>query len=529
MKNHKIQVLLFSILLSAVACEKGFEELNKNPFFPTQTEIGPLFNSVIESLQLSGNEQLYLHNNELYPVTQQLATSGKIFDNPTIGTENMWSDYYSALVNIRELEKRFAEAEGDLEVLNNVRAQVKIILAYKTFRMTDVFGDIPFFDAGKGFESVDNLEPKFDSQEAIYKFLLDDLEEADKLINTDVPSVTASGAAYISFGNFDNFFDDDMILWQKFGNSLRLRHAMRMVEKDAAFATPILKNIIENNLPVIEEGEDVGLYPEKLSWQKTSTYWSFREHKKMRMGSNVWNCLSENDDLSGSGIYDPRAYIWFEPNQNGEWAPYPQIDDADTPASGGSPYQELRDVDHSFKGDANIYAPMNYYLVRDEAAVPEIILTAAEVQFIKAEAYLRGLGVAVDENQAMALYTEAVVGSIEFWQNIVTTTPIWENKPAILSIGQIFAAANHPNIEIFSASDKLTRVYKQRWLDAMRQPWEAYALTRRTQNTPREGDFPTHYRMAYPPSEQTNNPNKWAEQVDKMGQDSEQVKVWWME
>jgi hypothetical protein len=129
----------------------------------------------------------------------------------------------------------------------------------------------------------------------------------------------------------------------------------------------------------------------------------------------------------------------------------------------------------------------------------------------------------------MGDYTEAVVGSIQFWQNIMVNTPIWENKSPVLSIGEIFAAANHPKIEIFSASDKLNRIYKQRWLDAMRQPWEAYALARRTQLTPREGSFPEHYRMAYPPSEQINNPNRWAEQVSKMGEDSERVKVWWME
>ena len=63
------------------------------------------------------------------------------------------------------------------------------------------------------------------------------------------------GTAYVSFGGFDNFFNGDMMLWRKFANSLRLRHAMRMIEKDAAFAAPILKEIIENGLPVIKEGE----------------------------------------------------------------------------------------------------------------------------------------------------------------------------------------------------------------------------------------------------------------------------------
>ncbi|MFK7806154.1 MAG: hypothetical protein AB8F74_00005, partial [Saprospiraceae bacterium] len=54
--------------------------------------------------------------------------------------------------------------------------------------------------------------------------------------------------------------------------------------------------------------------------------------------------------------------------------------------------------------------------------------------------------------------------------------------------------------------DPLKLIYTQRWIDAFRQPWEAYALSRRTQNTPVEGDRPMHYRFSYPPSEAENNP-----------------------
>jgi hypothetical protein len=71
-------------------------------------------------------------------------------------------------------------------------------------------------------------------------------------------------------------------------------------------------------------------------------------------------------------------------------------------------------------------------------------------------------------------------------------------------------------------------VYKQRWLDAFRQPWEAYALMRRTSATPLEGPLPQHYRFSYPPSEAGNNPDNWSVQVSKMGKDDPTVKVWWM-
>jgi hypothetical protein len=41
-----------------------------------------------------------------------------------------------------------------------------------------------------------------------------------------------------------------MLKWRKLANSLRLRHAMRMSEKEPELAGNIIKEIVENNLPV---------------------------------------------------------------------------------------------------------------------------------------------------------------------------------------------------------------------------------------------------------------------------------------
>lgn len=528
MRNLLLAVFATFTLLLAPACEKGFEEINRNPFFPTQTDIGPLFNSVVESLKLGWDEQFYLHNETLYAITQQAALTAATFQNITIGTEDVWRNYYTTLADIRELERRFEAWEGEPEALNNVRAQLKILLAYKTFHVTDLFGDMPFFDAGKGFEGLEFLTPEFDSQESIYKFLLEELKWANDHIKTEPNPVTAGGKPYESFGNFDNLFENDLSLWVKFANSLRLRHALRMVEKDPAYATPILQEIIETGLPLIEEGEDVAMYPSRQGWVRLSSHWSFREHKKLRMGSTIWHQLSAHDSTDGSGIFDPRARIFFETNNANEWVAFPQIPDASTPAEGGIPYQSHRDINYSVKGSTNLFSPFNYYLIRDEAYVPELILTAAEVHFIKAEAYLRGLGVAANTGEAEGEYTLGVVSSLKFWQSVFVNTPIWVNAPPVLSEGEIFAVANHPEISIFDNPDKLELIYAQRWLDAFRQPWEAYSLLRRSGATPREGDIPEHYRFPYPPSEAQYNPEHYQAQLARMGLDAPATKVWWM-
>lgn len=535
MKDILKYISIVIIFVSLNSCDKGFEELNQNPNFPTQTDIGPLFNFVIESTQLGGEEQLFMYNEVLYPITQQAALTAETFQNTPRGTDDIWKRYYTALGNVRELEKRFDEYEGDQEATNNVRAMLKTLVAYQTFKMTDLFGDIPFSDAGKGFQSLDYLEPKYDSQEEIYKFLLDELKWANENINFSPDPVTASGEAYLSFGVFDNIFNasgqsgnENLLLWKKFANSLRLRYAVRMVEKDPNFAHPIIAAILENDLPLIEKGEEVLLSPSTLDWQKTSTHWSFREHKKLRMGTNIWQQMSENDSTDGSGIFDPRIHIFFETNNANEWQPFPQTPDNNTAPSGGIPYQGHRDISFQTKGLSNIYSPFHYYLIRDEADVPEVLLTAAEVNFLKAEIYQRGLGVPIDEGEARAQYTTGTANSMRFWQSIPSNTNIWENAPTLLSDPEIFTAINHPKISIFSSTDKLGYIYTQRWMDAFRQPWEAYALLRRTQATPREGDIPPYYRFVYPASESQNNAENWAAQVGRMGADTEEVKMWWM-
>ncbi len=522
--------LYMCLAVLSAGCTADFDDINRNPFYPTDTDVGPLFNTVSASLRLGWNEQFYLHNETLYPITQQAARTGVGFDNVSIGTEEVWTGYYRALAHIREIERRVEDRSGeDPEAWDNIRAQLKVLMAYKTFRMTDLFGDMPFFEAGKGFEGVDKARPPFDAQAEIYKFLLSELAWVDEHIRTTANPVTAAGHPYVSLGAFDTFLGGDLLRWRKFANALRLRHAIRMAEKDPSFAFPIIADIIGNRLPLIREGEDICLWPRRQGWTNEGLNWSFSEHNKLRMGTTIWESLSESDAPDGSGIFDPRAFLFFETNNAGEWAPFPQDPVGPPPAEGGIPYGRHRDNNFPVKGQGNLFSPFNYYLVRDEQDVPEIILTAAEVHFLEAEAHLRGMGVPTDPDEAEGAYTLGLVSSLSFWQAVMTGSARWtENRPPILSQGQLFAVANHPRLSIFTQDDKLRLIYQQRWLDAFRQPWEAFALWRRTAATPRTGTPPVFYRFAYPPSETANNPENYADQVSRMVSDSPAAKVWWM-
>lgn len=530
-------LLILSLFFSS--CKKDFDEINTYPYGFTTASDGSLFNGIIKSLELSGNEQFYINNEILYKQTQLAALTRDAWGNFTLGTENMWSNYYQPLTAIRVLENRFDQMPQSDEV-TNMKAMLKIVFAYKTFKLTDIFGDMPFFDAGYGFHDLEYLRPKFDSQESIYKFLLEELKWCDE--NIDISAVTDE--PFRTFSAFDPLFRGDMEKWQKFANSLRMRYAMRMSEKEPMIAGEIIKEIIENDRPlflgydfITYVGESACMWPFQMGFKNTSLNWSFREHKNLRMGSNIWQQLSYHDSTDGSGIFDPRAYIFFEGNNVNKWVAYPQIPSGDTPPSGGIPYDSHRDQSGAFqiKGETCIYSPFNYFVIRDEDFMPIPLITGAEVHFIIAEAYFRGIGLPLDPELADIEYMNGINTSVDWWMDVASNSKLPSSgitfpekvqiPPSLgpFSVLNVFGSWNATSEE-----QKLEFIYTQRWLDAFRQPWEAYALARRTGMTTREGGPINHFRLPYPPSEVEYNSSNWAEAVaNQGGGDTPDYRLWW--
>jgi hypothetical protein len=531
--------LLCMLILIADSCRKDFEEINTDPNSFNTASDGSLFNEVISTLQLGWNEQFYINNEILYKQTQSAALTKEGWGNYTLGTEEIWSNYYGALPEIRELEKRIA-AYGDSPGVRNMNAMVKIVRALKTFKVTDLFGDIPFSEAGYGFQNLNHLHPAFDPQRDIYLSLLDDLKWADE----NIDEAASLEEPYKSFIGFDKLFNGNMLQWRKMANSLRLRHAMRMSEKEPVLAGNIIREIIENNKPVFlgydfaaTPLESACLWPAAIGFKNESLPWSFREHKNLRMGSNIWHLLSANDSADGSGIFDPRAYIFFETNNANKWVPYPQIPDANTPSEGGIPYGSHRDQAGSFsiKGETCLYSPFNYFVIDDYNYMPIILFTGAETHFIKAEAYFRGIGVAVDKDMADVEYMNGVNSSVKWWMKTAEKSKLPlsgmtfpEMIPIPDGLNESSVLNRYGSWNATTEEEKLEYIYIQWMLDAFRQPSETYALARRTGKTPREGQPIAHFRLPYPPSEVEYNAENCAKAIARQGGDDFSNKIWWV-
>ncbi|HRY34235.1 MAG TPA: SusD/RagB family nutrient-binding outer membrane lipoprotein [Bacteroidales bacterium] len=540
MNTTKISFLCLMITgLMSTSCTKDFDEINSDPNGFTTASDGSLFNGIIQSLVWTGNEQFYIYNEILYKQTQLAALTSEAWGNAPLGIEGLWENYYSTLTQIRELERRFNGKDTATPGLDNMKAMLKIVLACKTFKMTDMFGDMPFSEAGYGFQNLELLRPAYDRQRDIYLFLLEELKWADEHIDpADIKE------PFATFATFDRLFNGDLMKWRKFANSLRLRHALRMSEKEPQAGGSVLKDIIENNKPVLT-GYDLAvpllesacLWPAAMGFKNEALNWSFREHKNLRMGSKLWQQLSLHDSTNGSGIFDPRAYIFFETNKDNQWKPYPQIPDAGTPPSGGNPYGEHRDdnANFSFKGDC-LYSPFNYFLIRDENYVPIILITGAEVHFIKAEAWLRGIGVPADPSKADIEYMNGINASVDWWKMVAGNSKLplsgisFSEKFTIPSnLGAASVLNQFGPWNASTTEEKLVFIYTQRWIDAFRQPAEAWALARRTGKTPRDGAPLNYFRLSYPASEATYNTQQWAAAIQQQGgSDAPQAKIWWV-
>lgn len=538
-----IQLSLVVLTLACISsCKKDFDEINKNPVGFTSASDGSLFNACIKSLFSGYNEQLYVNVSVIMKETQQGALPIVKWNNYSIGTEEIWSNYYSTLPNIRELESRLVAKDTLAGDIRNIMSMVKIIKAFKTFKVTDLFGDIPYSAAGMGFQSSSAVHPAFDSQQNIYKSLLSDLNWAANSISS--AEADTSTEVFRNFRTFDKLFLGDVSMWRKFANSLSLRYAMRMVNKEPVLAASIIKDIIDNAKPtfgVTQFGQlDMTpstncamLFPASVGYSNESKGWSFNQSVHMRMGTTMWHEMSANDSLNGSGIYDPRVYYFFDTNINNKWAAYPNNPPAGMTPDGGDPYNYQRDAFYNLKGAGCMYSPFNYFLVRDLDYSPDIMMTGAEVLFLRAEAYQRGIGVSKDLGLASTAFLDGIQFSINFWGSILPGTHLpygatFTSTITVPSTVNFFTVQN--NLDYFTASeqDQLKEIYEQCWIDMIRQPQEAFSLMRRTGGlTPHEGSSSNINKFPIPPTEVSYNLTNY---LNAYGSSSDDLttKVWWM-
>jgi hypothetical protein len=136
------------------------------------------------------------------------------------GTSGGWGFYNGSLEDAQRIIQK-----GIASNTPNWTAVGRIMKAYMFSVMTDAMGDLPYTQALKG-DTV--LHPTYDTQASIYDSLLANLAVASAQIDV------APGA--VGFAGGDLIYGGAMAEWKKFANSLRLRLAMHLSQRNPAKA-----------------------------------------------------------------------------------------------------------------------------------------------------------------------------------------------------------------------------------------------------------------------------------------------------
>jgi hypothetical protein len=333
-----------------------------------------------------------------YSQTNGQNLTNKVYEQPVNYTKDRWDYFYTTTIaRYREIEKFYNNLTSDADKAGyQLFLETARIFVYdQTAQMVDLWGDIPFSTAGQLNTTGNIILASYDKGADIYSKILTDLKRISDYLASVKPEPfyqnQLNGSDYMNKGSLN--------LWRKYCNSLILRLAMRISYKDEATAKTTVQMILGNSTqyPVINEwGESIGIRPSATTSNLTAVN-DIREGFK----ANPYAPGKMVDEIMVPAN-DPRLPILFTTNKNGEYHGVPIT------------WNSTRVAD-SVKN--NYFSLWDSTTFTENNVFPGIIITAAEVQFIKAEAYERWGG-----GDAKAAYESGVKQSIMLYWTINNTS-----------------------------------------------------------------------------------------------------------
>ena len=529
-----------AIATSLLSCDKGFDELNVNPNDPSAETADPkmLITPVLKDAVFTAHLHQRIHN--LYIDNYSQYYNGPIaavqLGNVADGwTQDFWVEHYkwlNALNTVIRLNK-------DVPEQANMVATAMVYKAFITSRATDLFGDIPYFDAANGTGDI----PKYDTQEEIYKHMLLQLAEA----------VTMFDASKATMGGNDFIYNGDVSKWVKFANSLRLRLAMRISNVEPALAKANAEAAVKGG--VFEMSDDSALMISDGSFwgqgYSTKYYFDWGSGNGVGMTTTMFNMLAgyEMDFPSATDLgipevnnvpakVDPRAlHYFYVTNQNSDITPDKKDEDGNvihtykgnwTAVDHGISRDEAQDVNNFVANNSRVGVEMHGDITRKF-----IIMPAHEVWFLRAEATERfGWDMM---SSAKASYEQGITLSINQWnEGAHLSAYLTSTNP-----NQNGTSVDYDNVSGVNNS-KLDKIITQKYISGFPDNgWEAWADQRRLDHTliqkSQNPDMETGLgskndyvqRLKYPSNQPSVNGVNYEEAVARQGEDLVSTEMWW--
>jgi hypothetical protein len=142
------------------------------------------------------------------------------YDYTTGSLTNLWANPYDNLEDYKYIKDKTA---GDPKYVY-YNAIARIMMAHNFQLLVDTYNDVPYTQALQG---ADNISPKYDKAEDIYKDLAAQIDTAISLINTGLAnSLSVIPLAPASDPLFSQS-SPNMALWKQFANTIKLRLIVR--------------------------------------------------------------------------------------------------------------------------------------------------------------------------------------------------------------------------------------------------------------------------------------------------------------
>ena len=470
----KIMTLLVigsAVILSG--CKK-FDEFNNNPNAPEQ--VNPQFLLSNALAEASNNQAVWgwhagsllaqhSSNLEFLPV-----------DRYDLGNnEGLWNETYRLLNDLQDV----MNSEDGNEAYTAV---CQILTAHQAAFLTDLWTNVPFFDALKG-KSEGNFTPAFDTQESIYMDNNGILDLLRKAVNTlESTSATING---------DILFNGDLASWIQFANSLRVRYLMRISNQVDVAAE--LQEIV-NEGKIFVSNDDNAMIPYLASSPNQWIIFTEREGRyvDVRMSKTAENIMTP--------LNDPRIGVYFKPTANST---------EESPTYSGIPNGLSRESQNDY--DLNDVSLMGSFLRDQPNGVNAVFMSYAELQFCLAEAAQKGYISGI----ASTYYEAGISASFDYYNTSLPDDYL--TQPGA----------------VLDGSADLERIMTQKWIASFISGYEAWFDIRRTGfpsitipvDNLNGGTYPVRY--LYPSTEQAVNGDNYANAVAQIGGDNNNSKGWW--
>lgn len=492
-------------VFTVVGCTENFDELVKDPVALSPNPAGQL---TFTQLCMSG-DGYYQHRTNLiyaggfvqhYSGSWAVTEYGSKFKNNEEYAVALWRNVYAH--EIKSIVDILDNTSADPAAVN-MNAVAKIMKVMIAHRLTDIYGDVPYSEAGLGF-SQGIVTPKYDKQEDIYNSFFKELDEAFNQLN-------AGGGAVKG----DLFYNGDIAKWKKLANTMRLRLAMRISEVNPAEAEKQVKAAFQNGVFASNDDNCIMHHldfpfsddPARLDYRGNGLSYGFISDEH---GDHFSSLLI--DFLRDNG--DPRLTMIATPKTSSSVVPWSPIQPGETLYEGVKPGMFRWDL----PGGSNSASGIQPYLKL--RTTPFLHVSYSETQLLLAEAAVRGWV----SGSAADYYKNGVEAGIKQME-------IYGAAPATQANIDAYLNANP-----LTAGSELEQIGTQIWVTYLFNSIEAYSNWRRTgfphlvpitnSDSGTGGVVPT--RLYYPNDEMQKNEKNYLDALSRMGGKNDWLgKVWW--